>query len=212
MHAVVRLSRALCELSCAHAVCTGSSVARTTPPLVRALMRVLRPILRVSNALSRGQAWLQVTTEKHPVATPPWKTLSRHKILCHDRNIPPLGKLYYDTRRPLSRPKPGPALNPAATLNFCHETGPTNHYSDREGLCRDLNHPTCLGTMSRHRDPCLDTEFLSRHRADKPISRQRRPLLPPKPPNTPGNNVATWRSLSRHKARKLCCAHTLCCR
>ena len=29
---------------------------------------------------------------------------------------------------------------------------------DREGLCRDPNHQACLGTVSRHGDPCRNTK------------------------------------------------------
>ena len=45
---------------------------------------------------------LWVATGKHLVTTPPLEFLLRHKVLCHDRNVPPLGKLYRDIRRPLS--------------------------------------------------------------------------------------------------------------
>ena len=99
-----------------------------------------------------------VTIEKHPIATPPLKFLSQHKVFYRDRNVPPLGKLCRDIRRPLSRPKIGPAPNPVATLNSCHDTGSKNLCCDREGLCRDPNHPTYLGTVSRHGDPYHDTE------------------------------------------------------
>ena len=99
----------------------------------------------------------------------PWKTLSRHKIFYRDKNVPPLGKLYRDTRRPLSSPS--------------------------------LASPK----------PCCDTEFLSRHKADKSLLRQRRPLSRPKPPNMPRNSVATRRSLSQHRARKLCRVRMLSC-
>ena len=34
---------------------------------------------------------------------------------CRNRNVPPLGKLYRDIRRPLLRPKPGSTPNPVAT-------------------------------------------------------------------------------------------------
>ena len=82
----------------------------------------------------------------------PWKP-------CRDKNGPALGKLCLNTRGPLSRPKYlVPALNLVATLNFCRDTGPKNPCHDREGLCRDPNHPASLGTMLRHRDPCHDTE------------------------------------------------------
>ena len=82
---------------------------------------------------------LWVATEKHPIATLPWKTLSWHKILCRD------------TRRLFSGPKPGPALNPVAKLNFFCDTGLTNLCRDREGLCHDPNHPAYLETVSQHR-------------------------------------------------------------
>ena len=91
---------------------------------------------------------LWFATEKHHVTTAPLEFLSRHKVLCSDRNVPPMGKLFRDIRRSLSRPKPNPAPNPVPTLKSCH-----------------------------------DIEFLSRHRAEKPLSRQRRPLSRPKPPS-----------------------------
>ena len=93
-------------------------------------------------------------TEKHPVATPLWKTLSQHKLFCRDRNVSSLGKLCRDT----SRPKPGLAPNPVMTLNFYCNTRPKNLCRDRENLCRNPNHPAGLGTVSRHGDPCCDTE------------------------------------------------------
>ena len=52
--------------------------------------------------------------------------------------------------------------------------------------------------------PCCETEFLSRHRVEKSLSR-------PKPPSWPGNNVVTRRSLLRHRSRKLSCACILRC-
>ena len=118
VHAVVRLSRG----RCAH----GIFVAHSVPPLMRALIYVPRPVVCLRpapNRVCRPALW--VVTEKHPIATPPWKTLSRHKIFYRDRNVPPLGKLCCNTRRPLSLPKLGPAPNPVATLNFYHDTGST---------------------------------------------------------------------------------------
>ena len=99
---------------------------------------------------------LWVAIEKHPISTLPLETLSRHKFFCLDRNVLPLGKLCRDTRRPLLQPKPGPTLNLVATLNLCRDTGPTNLCRARESLCHDPNHLACLGTMLRHRDPCID--------------------------------------------------------
>ena len=84
--------------------------------------------------------------------------LSQHKVLCRDRNVPPLGKLCHDIRRPLLRPKLGLAPNTVTTLNFCRDTGLKNLCCDREDLCRDPNRPTCLGIVSRHGDPCRDTK------------------------------------------------------
>ena len=76
-------------------------------------------------------------------------------------------------------------------------------------------------TLSRHKGtlvatqtpcpnpkPCCDTEFLLRHRVEKYMSRQRKALSRPKPPSMPRNSVATRRSLSRHRARKLCRVRT----
>ena len=45
---------------------------------------------------------LWVATGKHLVTTPPLEFLLRHKVLCHNRNVPTLGKLCHDIRRPLS--------------------------------------------------------------------------------------------------------------
>ena len=128
-------------------------------PLVRALMLVPNPIVRVPNPLSRVQAWSVGRDRKLFVSTPPLQTLSRHKILYRDRNSPALGKLCRDTRGPLSRPKhPIPNPNPMVTLNFYRNTMPTNICRNREGLCRNPNHPACLGLVSRHGDPCRDIE------------------------------------------------------
>ena len=79
--------------------------------------------------------------------------------------------------------------------------------------------------LSQHKgDPCRDPstqsqpQTLLRHkiyvatRGQKSLSRQRKPLLRPKPPNMLGNPVATRKSLSRHKARKLCRARILAAR
>ena len=89
--------------------------------------------------------------------------------------------------------------------------------------CRDIKSSVTTGmaqpwenTVSTQGDPYryLSTQSqpqtLSRHKTSvttwgkKSLSRQRKPLSPPKPPNMPGNPVATRRSLSRHRARKLC--------
>ena len=101
---------------------------------------------------------LWVATEKHSVATPLLEFLLRHKVFCRDRNVPPLGKLYRDIRRPLWRPKPGLAPNPVSTLNFCHDTRPKNLCREKEGLCHNPNYLAYLGTVSRHKDPCRDTD------------------------------------------------------
>ena len=143
MHAFARLpcshSRA-CHartmLMVARAMRAGCSITRTAPSLVIALMRVPRLVVLAPSTLSQHH---------------PWKTLSRHKIFYPDQNVPPLGKLCRDTRRPLSRPKPGPAPNPVTTLNFCRDTWPKN-------LCCDPTNPACLGTVSRNGDPCSDTK------------------------------------------------------
>ena len=96
--------------------------------------------------------------KKHPIATPPLETLSRHKVLCRDKNVPPMGKLCRDTRRPLSLPKPGLALSLVATLNFCCNLGRKNLYRNKESLYHDPNHPASLGTMSRCEGLCRDTK------------------------------------------------------
>ena len=69
--------------------------------------------------------------------------------------------------------------------------------------------PTPGKTLSRHKEtliatqtwsspkPYCDIEFLSRHKAEKSLSR-------PKPPSWLGNSVAEQGSLSRHRARRLC--------
>ena len=95
---------------------------------------------------------------KLSVTTPPLQTLLPHKIFCHDRNGPALGKLCHDIRGPLSQPKhPIPALNPVVTQNLCHDTGQKNLCRKRESLYRNPNRPACLGTLSRHGDPYRDT-------------------------------------------------------
>ena len=101
---------------------------------------------------------LWVATEKHSVATPPLEFLLRHKVFCHDRNVPPLVKLCRDIRRPLSQPKPSPDSNPVSRLNFCHDTRPKNLCREKEGLCHNPNYLAYLRTVSRHEDPCRDTE------------------------------------------------------
>ena len=140
-----------------------------------------------SKALSRALPPPWVATEKHYVATPPLEFISRHNVFYRDRNVLPLGKLCHDIRRPLSRPKPGPAPNPIVTLNSCHDTGPKSLCRDREGLCSNPNHPVCMGTRSRHRArklcrACIsaacapksgcapDLRTLSRHRARETLS------------------------------------------
>ena len=148
-------SRTLCSLA-------GGFVARATPLLVRARASEHAQACHASPAPYRVRMpALWVAIEKHHVATPPLKTLSRHKFFYRDRNVPPLGKLCCDTRRPLSRPKPGTTSNPIATLDFCRDTGSTNLCRNREGLCHNPNHLACLGTVSRHRDPCRDIELES---------------------------------------------------
>ena len=132
-------------------VCSRS-FPRSVPPLVCALVRVPRPVAH--------EGLVYGLRKKGSITTPSLETLSRHKVFCHDRNSPPLGKLCHDTRRPLLRPKPGPAPK-----------------------------------------PCRDTEFLSQHRAKKSLLRQRKPLLPPKPPSKPGNHVATHSSKALLGAR-----------
>ena len=52
--------------------------------------------------------------------------------------------------------------------------------------------------------PYRDIEFLSRHKAEKSLSLQRKPLSKPKPPNWPGNHVVTRRTLLRHRTQKYC--------
>ena len=124
-----------------------------------ALLRVQCCRWCARSTLSRVQAWSMSRDRKLFVATPPLQTLSRHKIFCRDRKGLALGKLCCDTRGALSGSKhPVPAPNPVTTLNFCRDTRPTNLCHGREGLYRDLNHPACLGTVSRHGDACRDTE------------------------------------------------------
>ena len=120
----------------AHVVRVGGSVALAAPPLVH----VPRPVVRAPSTLSRAHACPVGHVRKTPY-----------------RNTT-LGKPCRDTRRPLSQPKPSPAPNPVATLNFCLDIGLTNLCRERESLCRDPNHPACLETVSQHRDPCRDTE------------------------------------------------------
>ena len=107
-------------------------------------------------SLSHGQP-RPVMRVQCPVACPGFPCGSQQKNIlsqhhpwnfCHYRNVPPLGKLYHDMRRPLSRPKPNPALNPVVTLNSYCDTGSKNLCRYREGLCRDPNHPACQGTVS----------------------------------------------------------------
>ena len=100
-------------------MCAVGSVVCATLLLVRGLMRPPRLVMRPPSTLSGYQAWSVGRDRKLFVPTPPLQTLSRHKIFCHDRNGPALGKLYRDTRGPLSLPK-----HPIVTQNFYRDTGP----------------------------------------------------------------------------------------
>ena len=75
-------------------------------------------------------------------------------------------------------------------------------------FCRDRN-GLALGKLCHDiRDPCRDTntlsqpQTLSQHKiyvatlGQKSLSRQRKPMLRPKPPSMPGNPIVTRRSLS----------------
>ena len=146
----------------AHAMRAGGRLCHTRNTIASARAREHAQACHASPAPCRVRMpALWVAIEKHHVATPPLKTLLRHKFFCRDRNVPPLGKLCRDTRRPLSRPKPGTAPNPIATLDFCRDTGSTNLCRNKEGLCRNPNHLACLGTVSRHKDPYRDIELES---------------------------------------------------
>ena len=142
------LSRLSCVQSCAHCAryracitaagacaCARTQACRARGPHSVVLVGLVCG-LRQKNTLSQHH---------------PWKP-------CRDRNVPTLGKLCRDTRRPFSRPKPDPSPNPVATQNFCRDTGLKNLCRDRESLCRDPNRHVGLGTMSRHEGLCRDTE------------------------------------------------------
>ena len=136
-----------------------STLLRAAPSLVCALMHVPRP--RTLGLCRERMPGLGVAIGNSLLQHLPWKPC-RDKIFYRDRNGPALGKLCRDTRGPLSRPKhPVPAPNPITTLNFCRDTGTKNLCCDREGLCRDPNHPVSLGTMLQHGDPCRDIELES---------------------------------------------------
>ena len=78
-------------------------------------------------------------------------------------------------------------------------------------LCRDTRGPL---SRPKHLVPALNlvvTQNFCCNTGPKYLSRQRKPLSRPKPLNMLRNPVATRRSMSRHKARKLCRAHTLRC-
>ena len=83
----------------------------------------------------------------------PWldSVATRNSLLRHR-----VDQLCRNIRRPLSRPKSSPALNPVVTMNLCRDTRMKNLFHDRESLCRYPNHPVGLGTVSRHRDPYLN--------------------------------------------------------
>ena len=81
-----------------------------------------------------------------------------------------------DRRKPVTTENPILGKNPVATqgdpcrdLNLTQAQTLSRHKvyvvtwgqnlcRDRESLCRDPNHPSCLGTVSRHGDPNRDTE------------------------------------------------------
>ena len=105
-HVHSRMCYAHCEHSCTR--CARGRICR---------VRSLGLCARVVPCRVRRPA-LWVVTKKHHVTTTLLETLSRHKVLCRDRNVPPLGKLCHDTRRPSLRSKPGPIPNSIATLNF----------------------------------------------------------------------------------------------
>ena len=83
---------------------------------------------------------------------------------------------------------------------------------DREGLCRDPNHQACLGTMSRHGDPCRNTKpekFVSHA-----PSRTRMPVAHAQAGSCAWlkNPVATLKTLSLHRARETLPRHKFLCR
>ena len=63
--------------------------------------------------------------------------------------------------------------------------------------CRDLNTLSQPQTLSQHKISVVT-------RGQKSLSRQRNPLSQTKPSSMPRNPIATQRSLSQHRARKLC--------
>ena len=108
-------------------------------------------------------------------------TLSRHKIFCRKRHGPALGKLCRDIRGPLSRPKHLVlAPKPCRDTKFLSRNEAKNLCRDRESLYHDPNRPVCLGTLSRHGDPCHDTgpEALSSALAALSRSRPIRTCMP----------------------------------
>ena len=97
------------------------------------------------------------------------------------------------------------ATPPRQTLSrhkiFCHDI----NGSALGKLCRDTRRPLSRpNTLSQ-------PQTLSRHKISVATWGQKS-LSRPKPLSMPGNPVATRRSLSRHRARKLYRKHALSCR
>ena len=162
-HSTLLATEQVCRAhSCARAVRVVGSVLCAAPPLVRALMRVPRPVVRASSALSRVQAWSVGRNKNSSSQHHPWKP-------CRDI-------------------KSSVATEMASfgkTLSW-HKGDP----------CRDPSTQSQPHTLSRHKIYVVI-------RGQKSLSRPK-PLSQPKPPSMSGNSVTTWKSLSQHRARKLC--------
>ena len=174
---VARLPRELCVLSRARcvfdrerAVRTVGSVARAAALLVCALMCVPRPVVRVPSNLSLTRACHVGCERKHLSQHHPWKTLSRDKIFCRDRNVPPLGRLYRNTRRPLLRQRSrgryvttGLCLVTLVRSRSCVRTRSclTRHYESVTRVRCALSRPNCYvatqGLLALT-TPCCDTK------------------------------------------------------
>ena len=163
-HSILLATGQVCRAhSCARAARIVGSVVCAAPPLVRALMRVPRPVVRASSALSSAQAWSVGRNKNSSSQHHPWKP-------CRDIKSSVATKM----------------ASFGKTLSW-HKGDP----------CRDLSTQSQPHTLSRHKIYVVI-------RGQKSLSRQRKPLSQPKPPSTLGNPVTTRKSLSQHRARKLC--------